>query len=83
MKNDISKQMQEKKAVIGEVISDPKFDEGIIIAEKYDFGIPKFTQNLDEVSLVKYIALLKAENPSFSKMFQELLEWMKSVPQPK
>lgn len=83
MKADINKQLASKKEEIQKIIGDPKFDEGITIVENYDFGLPKLYQDLDEISLFKYIALLKTNDPQFSKMFQELMEWMKNVPQPK
>jgi hypothetical protein len=82
LKADMAKQLQVKKQEIGKIIADPAFDKGITIAEKYDFGLPPLTQELDEISLLRYIALMKAEHPVFLKMFQELVEWMKSVPQP-
>jgi len=82
MKADIKKQLSAKKEEIGKMIADPKFDEGITIAEKYDFGVPKLTQDLDEISLLHYIALQTANDPLCSKMLQELMEWMKKVPQP-
>jgi predicted RecB family endonuclease len=82
MKTDISKQLQAKKHKIRPMIADAKFDEGIRIAEHYDVGLPKMTQELDELSLLSYIALLNANDPACTKLFQELVEWMKTVPQP-
>jgi hypothetical protein len=79
MKADMSAQLQAKKEEIGKMITDPKFDEGIAIAERYDFGVPKLTQDVDELSLLKYIALLKANDARCTKMFQELMEWMKNI----
>lgn len=82
MKEDIMNQLQEKKEEMRTIIADQKFDKGITIAESYDFGIPSFTQNLNEDSLFKYISLLKANDPRFMKMFHDLMEWMNSCMPP-
>jgi len=82
MKTDIRKQFQERKPEIQHLLIDPVFDKGIVIAESSATRLPKLTENLDEVSLLGYLALLKAEDPRCTKMFQALMEWMKTVPQP-
>jgi hypothetical protein len=82
MKTDIQKQIQERKQDILALIADPVFDKGIAIAEHYNTRLPRLTQDLDELSLLSYIALLKENDPQCTKMFQELMEWMKTVPQP-
>jgi hypothetical protein len=82
MKKDINDQLVAKKQDLRNVIADPAFDKGITIAEQYSFGLPAVTNDLDEVSLLGYIALLKANDPRCTKMFQELMEWMKAIPQP-
>jgi len=64
------------------MLADPRFDDGITIVERYTFGLPALTQDLDERFLVGYIALLQANDPRFTTMFQELLEWMKNLPHP-
>lgn len=79
MKTDMKKQLQAKKDEIGTKIADPKFDAGITIAEQYDVGIPNLTSDLDEQSLLRYIMLLKANDALCTKMFQELMAWMKTV----
>jgi len=79
MKADMIQQLEAKKNELGKKIADPKFDAGIGIVERYDFGIPKMTQDLNEVALLKYIALLKANDAQCTKMFQELMEWMKAI----
>jgi hypothetical protein len=81
MKTDITKQMNEKKEQILPLLADRRFDEGITIVERYEFGLPRLTTDLDERSLLAYIALLQENNEQFTKMFQELLEWMKNLPQ--
>jgi len=82
MKADMKGQLQAKKEKIEKMIADPRFDAGITIAERYDFGVPNLTHDLDERSLLKYIELLKANDARCTKMFQELMEWMKSLPKP-
>jgi hypothetical protein len=82
MKTDITTQLHEKKEKLGTILVDPRFDDGITIVERYKFGLPALTQDLDERSLLGYIALLQANDPRFTTMFQELLEWMKNLPHP-
>jgi uncharacterized protein (DUF305 family) len=82
MKTDIRKQFQEKKPEIQHLFADPVFDKGIAIAESSVMRLPRLTEDLDEVSLLGYLALLKAEDPQCTEMFQALMEWMKTVPQP-
>jgi hypothetical protein len=82
MKADISTQLQAKKHDLEAAIADPSFDRGITIAESYRTQLPALTRDLNELSLLGYLALLKANDPQCTKMFQELVEWMKTVPQP-
>jgi hypothetical protein len=79
MKTDMKKQLDAKKEEIGNKIADPRFDEGITIAEYYDVGVPNLTNDLDEQSLLRYIMLLRANDDQCTKMFQELMAWMKTV----
>ena len=79
MKTDMKKQLEAKKDVVRKKSTDPKFDQGITIAEQYDVGVPSLTGDLDEQSLLNYLVLLKAQDASCTKMFQELMEWMKTV----
>jgi hypothetical protein len=79
MKTDIKKQLQAKKDEIRKKIADSKFDAGITIAEQNNFGVPNLTSDLDEQSLLRYIVLLKAQDAQCTKMFQELMEWMKTI----
>lgn len=81
MKVDMTKQLKEKKEKIASVITDRKFNEGIAIVDRYNFNLPKLSCDLDEHSLFRYLILLKQDNEQFTKMFQELLEWMKDLPQ--
>lgn len=82
MKGDLTKQLSEKKQELGPLLADPRFDAGIDIVERNPLPLPKLTQNLDERSLLGYLALLQAQDPRFTSMFQELLAWMKTLPQP-
>jgi hypothetical protein len=79
MKTDMKKQLRAKKDEIERKIADPKFDSGITIAEQYNFGVPNLTSDLDEQSLLKYIVLLKAQDARCTRMFQELMDWMKTI----
>jgi len=82
MKTDIIKQMREKKDKLASIITDGRFDEGISIVERYNFNLPKLSCDLDERSLLGYLTLLQDNNEQCTKMFQELLKWMKDLPQP-
>ena len=82
MKTDIATQLTEKKEKLSSIITDRKFDEGITIVERYKFSLPKLSCDLDERSLFGYITLLQDNDEQFTKMFQELLEWMNNLPQP-
>jgi hypothetical protein len=82
MKIDVTAQMKEKKEKFTSLIADRKFDEGIKIVGRYNFSLPKLSSDLDERSLLGYMVLLQENNEQFTKMFQELLEWMKNLPQP-
>jgi hypothetical protein len=81
VKADIAAQLKEKKEQIIPILADKKFDEGIAIVERYEFGLPRLSCELDERALLGYLALMQQNNEQFTKMFQELLEWMKNVPQ--
>lgn len=81
MKIDVTTQMKEKKEKFASLIADKRFDEGIAIVERYNFNLPQLSCDLDERSLLGYMILLQQNNEQFTKMFQELLEWMKDLPQ--
>jgi len=73
--------MKEKKEKITSLIADKRLDEGIAIVERYNFNLPRLSCDLDERSLLGYMTLLQQNDEQFTKMFQELLEWMKDLPQ--
>ncbi len=80
IKKDIYLQMRQKE--MEQVLSDPAFDVGPKIIEKYDFKLPKLTQELDDNSLTKYSQLLESQDMRFAEMFKELTEWINSLPKP-
>ncbi|DAC72832.1 MAG TPA: hypothetical protein DSN98_03365 [Thermoplasmata archaeon] len=82
MKKEFTTQLKEKRDEIGLLLADPRFDRGITIVERTPLNLPKLTQDLDERSLLGYLALLQASDPRFTTMIQELFEWMKTLPQP-
>jgi hypothetical protein len=82
MKVEITAQLSEKKEKFASILADGRFDEGIAIVERYNFNLPNLSCDLDERSLLMYFALLQENNEQFTKMFQELVEWMKNLPQP-
>jgi hypothetical protein len=81
MKRGVTAQMKEKKEKITSLIADKRLDEGIAIVERYNFNLPKLSCDLDVRSLLGYMTLLQQNDEQFTKMFQELLEWMKDLPQ--
>jgi hypothetical protein len=64
------------------MLSDPVFKVGPEIIEKYDFNLPKLTQELDDNALTRYSQLLVSEDVRFGNMFKELTEWINSIPKP-
>jgi len=82
IRKDIYSQMKQKKQEIEPLLSDPAFEVGPKIIEKYDFKLPKLTQELDDNTLAQYSQLLVNENVLFVKMFKELTEWINSLPKP-
>lgn len=81
LKKDVTVQMKEKKEKFASLIDDKSFDGGIEIVERYNFNLPKLSCDLDERSLLGYMILLQQNDEQCTKMFQELLEWMKDLPQ--
>jgi uncharacterized membrane protein len=81
IRKDLYKQMEQKRKEIEPLISDPVFDVGPKTIEKYDFGIPKLTQELDDSTLAQYTYLLLSEDATFGELFAALGDWMNSLPQ--
>jgi hypothetical protein len=80
IRKDIYSQMKQRKQELEQMLSDPTFAVGPKIIEKYDFKMPKLTQELDDNTLSMYSQLLINEDKDFGKMFKELTEWMNSLP---
>ena len=81
MRTDLYEQMEQKRKEIKPLIADPIFDVGPDTIEKYDFGIPKLTQELDDTALAQYTYLLLSEDATFGELFSALGDWMNSLPQ--
>ena len=82
IRKDIYSQLADQKREIEPLLSDPIFENGPKIIEKYDFNLPKLTQELSDETLAQYSQLLIKEDEDFSKMFKELMEWISSLPKP-
>jgi uncharacterized membrane protein len=82
IRKDIYAQMVQKRKEIEPLLSDPVFEVGPKIIDKYDFKLPKLTQELDDTALTQYSHLLVSEDPRFAKMFKELTKWIGSLPKP-
>ena len=82
LRKDAYSQLEQTSKEIGPLLSDSTFDAGPRIVDKYDFKLPKLTQELDEKALAGYMQLLVSEDPGFAQMFKELVGWMNSLPQP-
>jgi hypothetical protein len=80
IRNDIYGQFKQKENEILQFFSDPEFDAGPKIVEKYNFNLPKLTDELDDKTLAQYTLLLVSEEPLFTEMFNELTRWMNRMP---
>jgi hypothetical protein len=82
IRKDLYAQMGQKRQELEPLLSDPAFEVGPKIIEKYDFKLPKLTQELDDNALSQYSQLLVSEDIRFAKMFKELTKWINSLPKP-
>jgi hypothetical protein len=80
IRKDVYVQLEQKSKKIAPLLSDPIFDVGPKTIEKYDFKLPKLTEELDDDTLAQYTQLLVSENPNFRKMFKKLASWMNNLP---
>ena len=80
VRKDVYAQLGQRRKEIEPLLSDPAFDIGPKIIEKYDFKLPKLTEELNDSTLAQYTQLLVSEDPSFSKMFKDLTSWMNTLP---
>ena len=78
MRKEVYAQLGQKK--IRPPLSDPAYDAGPKIIEKYDFGLPELTEELSDNELAQYTQLLVSEDPSFVEMFKKLTDWMNALP---
>ena len=79
---ELDSQWPKDANVFKRFISDQRFDKGIEIVEKYDFGIPRLTDKVSDEVLATYILLLKNGNQELGKMFNELGDWQAGLPKP-
>jgi hypothetical protein len=79
-RKDAYAQFKQKEKEIQHALSNPAFDIGPKIVEKYDFKLPKLTEALDDKTLAQYTLLLLSEDTLFSEMFKELTRWMNGLP---
>jgi transcriptional regulator of met regulon len=82
MKQDLATQFKEKKQTLSLLLSDPRFDTGFVIVKDTPYHLPRLTEDLTETQLLSYLALLQANDSSVTTLFQKLLEWMNTLPQP-
>ncbi len=80
IRKDIYAQFGQKRKELEPLLSDSVFDVGPQIIEKYDFNLPKLTEELDDASLAEYTKLMVSEDPKFEEMFKGLTEWMNTLP---
>ena len=80
IRKDIYAQMKQKSQGLQQFLSNPAFEEGPKIISKYNFNLPKLTEELDDNALAKYSQLLISEDEQFARMFKELTEWLSSLP---
>ena len=80
-RREVYAQIVQKRKRIEPLLQDPVFDIGPAIIERRDFGLPKMTEPLDDESMVAYSKLLVDEDPTFTEMFKELVEWVSKLPQ--
>jgi len=80
IRRDIYIQMKQKNKELQKFLSNSTFAEGPKIISKYNFNLPKLTEELDDTALAKYSQLLISEDKQFAKMFKELTEWLSTLP---
>ena len=82
LRKDIYSQMRQKRQELEPMLGQKAFMIGPEIIEKYDFNLPKLTQELDDNAIARYLLLLISEDVCFGKMFKELTEWINSISKP-
>jgi hypothetical protein len=79
-RRDIYDQFDSKREEMETILDDKAFDTGPEIVDRYDHGLPKLSEELDDASIAQYARLLVEEDPAFMEMFGELVSWMDSLP---
>ena len=79
VRQDVYRQMKQKKDSIEKYLPDPRFDDALKIVDAYEFKLPKLTEELDEATLTAYFQLLITENPKFNEMFKKLTTLMNEM----
>lgn len=82
IREEIGSQWPKNPKVFTRYVSSPAFDKGIEIVESYDFKRPRLTEDLNDTMLASYVFLMKSGDKQLIKMFKELGEWQKGLPQP-
>lgn len=82
IREEMASQWPKNANVFKQYISNPSFDKGIEIVEKYDFGRPKLTEKLSDEVLASYVFLVQSGDATVGKMFEELKEWQSGLPKP-
>jgi hypothetical protein len=80
MRRDIYAQIGSKRTEIEPYLADGAYDKGPEIVGRYEFGLPRLTEELDDDAIAQYSMLMASEDPGFTEMFTELLGWMNSLP---
>jgi uncharacterized membrane protein len=80
IRKDVYVQLGQKRKEIEPFLSDPVFDTGPKTIDKYNFSLPRLTEELNNDTLAQYSQLLVGEDPKFAEMFKELTDWMGTLP---
>jgi hypothetical protein len=82
VRQDVYRQIEQKRQDIEPLLSDSRFDNVLRIAEAYDFQLPKLTEELDDETHAAYLHLLISEDPKFNEMFKKLTSLMNAMQKP-
>lgn len=82
LREEVSSGWPKNERLFREYVSSPRFDEGIAIVERCDFGRPRLTERLSDEVLASYVFLLQSGDKSLTAMFKELAEWESGLPRP-
>jgi hypothetical protein len=82
IREEMSSQWPKNAGLFRAYVSNPAFDRGIEIVERYDFGRPKLTEKLSDEILASYVFLLQSGDKELERMFKELGEWQAGLPKP-